>query len=274
MEENECETLIVKNTNQQDNISPIQVIDKSIIDKYLCCCCDSKYDLTIGEYNKFEKLKNETIISYDESNKEHEKCFNELLENGKDIISNDDIKEEKDYWRILGFQSHNPRTDFRAGGIYSVLFMNYFMRNNNNEVKEMIKLNYFSFGVVCIRITFLVRLYLFLSKKDEVKNQQLTNKIEGCSRKQLKAFVNVLSEDNLILLDILSYILIFIKQKYMKEMDENKKELNFLLIDPIIYLGIKCLGKALNEVSGQKNESLIALMKNEFNQEIPNKIKI
>ena len=57
-------------------------------------------------------------------------------------------------------------------------------------------------------------------------------------------------------------------------MDENKKELNFLLIDPIIYLGIKCLGKALNEVSGQRNESLIALMKNEFNKEIPNKIKI
>ncbi len=148
------------------------------------------------------------------------------------------------------------------------------MRNNNNEVKEMIKLNYFSFGVVSIRITFLVRLYLFLSKKEEVKNQQLTNKIEGCTRKQLKAFVNVLSEDNLILLDILSYILIFIKQKYMKEMDENKKELNFLLIDPIIYLGIKCLGKALNEVSGQRNESLIALMKNEFNKEIPKKIKI
>ena len=274
MEENESETLIIKNYNKQDKISPIQIIDKNIIDKYLCCCCDSKYDLTIDEYNKFEKLKNETIILYDESNQEHEKSLNELLDHGKDIISKNDIKEEKDYWKILGFQSHNPRTDFRAGGIYSVLFMNYFMRNNNNEVKEMIKLNYFSFGVVSIRITFLVRLYLFLSKKEEVKNQQLTNKIEGCSRKQLKAFVNVLSEDNLILLDILSYILIFIKQKYMKEMDENKKELNFLLIDPIIYLGIKCLGKALNEVSGQRNESLIALMKNEFNKEIPNKIKI
>ena len=274
MEENESETLIIKNYNKQDKISPIQIIDKNIIDKYLCCCCDSKYDLTIDEYNKFEKLKNETIILYDESNQEHEKSLNELLDHGKDIISKNDIKEEKDYWKILGFQSHNPRTDFRAGGIYSVLFMNYFMRNYNNEVKEMIKLNYFSFGVVCIRITFLVRLYLFLSKKEEVKNQQLTNKIEGCSRKELKAFVYYLSNDNIILLDILSSILIFIKQKYIQEMDENKKELNFLLIDPIIYLGIKCLGKALNNSSKKRNDSLVDLMQNEFNKEIENKLKI
>ena len=274
MEENESETLIIKNYNKQDKISPIQIIDKNIIDKYLCCCCDSKYDLTIDEYNKFEKLKNETIILYDESNQEHEKSLNELLDHGKDIISKNDIKEEKDYWKILGFQSHNPRTDFRAGGIYSVLFMNYFMRNYNNEVKEMIKLNYFSFGVVCIRITFLVRLFLFLSKKEEVKNQQLTNKIEGCSRKELKAFVYYLSNDNIILLDILSSILIFIKQKYIQEMDENKKELNFLLIDPIIYLGIKCLGKALNNSSKKRNDSLVDLMQNEFNKENQNKLKI
>ena len=272
--ESESEALIVKNNNQQDKISPIQIIDKNIIDKYLCCCCDSKYDLTIEEYNLFEKLKNETIISFDESNKEHEKSLNELLENGKDIISNEEIKEDYEYWRILGFQSNNPRTDFRAGGIYSVLFMNYFIRNNNIEVKEMIKLKYFSFGVVCIRITFLVRLFLFLSKKEDVKNQQLTNKIEGCSRKELKAFVYYLSNDNIILLDILSSILIFIKQKYIKEMDENKKELNFLLIDPIIYLGIKCLGKALNNSSKKRNDSLVDLMQNEFNKENQNKLKI
>ena len=152
--------------------------------------------------------------------------------------------------------------------------MNYFMRNYNNEVKEMIKLNYFSFGVVCIRITFLVRLFLFLSKKQDIKNQQLTNKIEGCSRKELKAFVYYLSNDNIILLDILSSILIFIKQKYIQEMDENKKELNFLLIDPIIYLGIKCLGKALNNSSKKRNDSLVDLMQNEFNKENQNKLKI
>ena len=37
MEENESETLIIKNYNKQDKISPIQIIDKNIIDKYLCC---------------------------------------------------------------------------------------------------------------------------------------------------------------------------------------------------------------------------------------------
>ncbi len=88
-----------------------------------------------------KKIKNESIILYDELNQEHEKSLNELLDHGKDINLKKDIKEEKDYWKILDFQSYNPRTDFRAGGIYSFLFMNYFMRNYNNEVKEMIKLN-------------------------------------------------------------------------------------------------------------------------------------
>jgi hypothetical protein len=59
----------------------------------------------------------------------------------------------------------------------------------------------------------------------------------------------------------------------MIEMEEKKKELNFLLIDPITNIGISCLGKALNNRTAQKNESLINLLQIEFKKEYPNKIK-
>ena len=268
--DNECETLIIKDNEGLNKISPIQIIEKSLLDKYLCCCCDSAYDLTIKEYNLFEKLKNETIILYDETNKEHEQNLNELLEHGKEIYEN---YTDIEIWKKLGFQSNNPRTDFRAGGIYSV-FMNYFMRNFNSEIQQILKLNYFSFGLVCIKLTFLVRLFLFLSNNSEIKNQQITNKINGCSRKQLKSFTKLLCNDNIIFLDILSYLLIFIKQKFMIEMDDEKKELNVLLIDPIINIGISCLGKALNNILEKKNESIIYFLQIEFKKQFPNKIKI
>ena len=273
MNDNESETLVVKGSEDLNKISPTQIIEKSAFDKYLCCCCDSAYDLTIKEYNLFEKLKKETIILYDETNNEHEKSLNELFEHGTELFKNENINEDE-IWRRLGFQNNNPRTDFRAGGIYSVFFMNYFMRNFNSEVIEILKLKYFSFAVVCIRITFLVRLFLFLSKKSEIKKQQISNKISGCSRKQLKTFSKLLCNDNIIFLDILSYILIFVKQKFMIEMEEKKKELNFLLIDPITNIGISCLGNALNNSTAQKNESLINLLQIEFKKEYPNKIKI
>ena len=269
--DNECETLIIKDNEGLNKISPIQIIEKSLLDKYLCCCCDSAYDLTIKEYNLFEKLKNETIILYDETNKEHEQNLNELLEHGKEIYEN---YTDIEIWKKLGFQSNNPRTDFRAGGIYSVLFMNYFMRNFNSEIQQILKLNYFSFGLVCIKLTFLVRLFLFLSNNSEIKNQQITNKINGCSRKQLNSFTKLLCNDNIIFLDILSYLLIFIKQKFMIEMDDEKKELNVLLIDPIINIGISCLGKALNNILEKKNESIIYFLQIEFKKQFPNKIKI
>lgn len=272
MNDNEYETLVVKGSKDLNKISQVQIIEKSFFDKYLCCCCDSAYDLTMKEYNLFEKLKEETIILYDETNKEHEKSLNELLEHGKELFKNENINEDE-IWKRLGFQSNNPRTDFRGGGIYSVFFINYFIRNFNSEVIEILKLKYFSFGVICIRITFLVRLFLFLSKKSEIKKQQITNKISGCSRKELKSFSKLLCNDNIIFLDILSYILIFVKKKFMIEMEENKKELNFLLIDPITNIGISCLGKALNKSLG-KNESFLNLLEFEFKKEYPIKLKI
>ena len=119
MNDNEIETLVLKGSEDLNKISPTQIIEKSAFDKYLCCCCDSAYDLTIKEYNLFEKLKKETIILYDETNNEHEKSLNELFEHGTELFKNENINEDE-IWRRLGFQNNNPRTDFRAGGIYSV----------------------------------------------------------------------------------------------------------------------------------------------------------
>lgn len=42
-------------------------------------------------------------------------------------------------WKQFGFQSTNPRTDFRGAGILGVRNLIYFARNYQEYVQEMIK---------------------------------------------------------------------------------------------------------------------------------------
>ena len=58
-------------------------------------------------------------------------------------------------------------------------------------------------------------------------------------------------------------MVIFVKQKYIKDKNISRKELNILIIDPIIYLSINCVGNALNNFSNQSRD-IINLLNNEF----------
>jgi hypothetical protein len=88
----------------------------------LCKLCSFNSDLTKKEYRKFNSLKKECIELYDSNNAEHERILNNLLDKHKS-------------WKKLGFQTENPRTDFRAGGIFSLKFMHYFSVMHNDVLK-------------------------------------------------------------------------------------------------------------------------------------------
>lgn len=101
--------------NEQENNNEIQ--KKTCCDLLFC----GKYTLTKQERNTFNILKVELLVLYDENDKEHEK----LLKNYYDIMINTFEKNEVK-WKDFGFQSENPRTDFRASGLYALKFLIYF----------------------------------------------------------------------------------------------------------------------------------------------------
>ena len=166
MEEKESskEKLIVNNKQVRNNfVSEEQIIEKSPEEKILCCCIN--YDLTISEYKSFNILKKKVISSYNPQNEEHEKLLQELLNKAKNILNNNnnniseitqittnensiDNKEDEKIWRKIGFQTGQPRNDFRAGGIYSLELMLYFI---NKYEKDFFS---FSFSIFISLINF------------------------------------------------------------------------------------------------------------------------
>jgi hypothetical protein len=93
---------------------------KTCID-VICQLCLGNYDLTKTEYKKLNQLRSDCITLFDPNNYDHEKLLKEVLENSGGTS-----------WKSIGFQQENPRTDFRAGGFYSLKFIHYFSLFHHN----------------------------------------------------------------------------------------------------------------------------------------------
>lgn len=81
-------------------------------------------------------LRSESSVAYDPNNKSHEK----LLQNLWDLACPTTPLESRinDQWKELGFQSHDPATDFRAGGIFSLKNLIYFVKKYPERMKIII----------------------------------------------------------------------------------------------------------------------------------------
>ena len=278
----------VSNKVRNNLRSPDQVLTKETGEKFLCCCFD--YDLTISEYKSFVELKKKVIPSFDEKNPSHELSLQQLFNKSKDILYNDKDKEKDEQlsdnttitlttkgtsnnniseedgliWRKIGFQTNNPRTDFRAGGIFSLELMNYFANNHENEFTNIIKEDYFTFALVCIRLSYLIRIYLFLLTPEEIKINVKYQKNILATRKELKHFCYFLWDNGNLLLDIASITLGFIYQKFVEKKKSSNKESNYLIIDPIITSSIQCIKNALSNANIY--EDIIFKLKNIFRE--------
>jgi hypothetical protein len=73
-----------------------------------------------------------------------------------------------DEWQDIGFQSRNPRTDFRGGGILSLDCLLYFVTNHQdyfNEIKKD-KSGSFFFAISSINVTHHLMVYFYLNKEE------------------------------------------------------------------------------------------------------------
>ena len=240
-----------------------QIIPASCFIKYICCCCN-KYDVTAQEYKIYTKLLKESSELYDENNPSHENSLNQFYEKAATIYLkvHPECEKNEGLWRVFGFQGDDPRRDFRAGGIFSLKFMNYILVNNEKFALLCFEKPFFSFALVCIKILFLTRIMLRLISGGKIEVLAETNKVNLCSRKQIKHFVKALKEDDIIYFELLYLMTVFIYEQYNKDYIEGKKELNVLLIGPIIKTVLFCFEEALK--NGEKKEEIIDNLKREF----------
>ena len=289
MEENEgAKEKLIENINVQSQvrnnlISGEQIIPKSFEEK-LCCCC-LNYDLTISEFKSFNLLKKKVIPSYNPQNEEHEKTLQELFNKTKELLNNDnnisseiteittkesnnDDESEK-IWRKIGFQTKEPRTDFRAGGIYSLDLMMYFIKNYEKDYINILNEDYFTFALTCIRVSYLVRTYLYLLTNEEIRINSKFQRGILANRKQLKYFCYFLIDNDNLLNDICCTSLINIYQKF-KEQKTGQKEKNYLIIEPIIQNSVQCLQNSLND--SRLNDDFISHLKESYRQNFLNNL--
>lgn len=257
--------------------------DFSSFKEYLCCCCVN-YDVTQRQYDIHSELSKKCIIPYDKENQEHEKLLLDFFTNIKDLIPKEDeegyniMNDEneinttnesdkdklliKNFSKKVGFQGDNPRTDFRAGGFYSLQFMNYFITNYKNKTKEILREQNFFFAIVCINLCYKMYLILHLStdKEENIQKDLDRTKIRGCSRKEMKNFCKHLEKDNendllfLIMSQCLSFIFCLFN-RYLDLLKGNKNLLDINLINLVINISLKHFKKTLRNI--KQNEDLI-----------------
>jgi hypothetical protein len=284
MEENEnpkeklIENINIQNKIRNNLISGDQIIPKAFEEK-LCCCCIN-YDLTVSEYKSFNSLKKKVIPSYNPQNEEHEKTLKELFNKTKELLNNDNNissseiteittkensneDENEKIWRKIGFQTKEPRNDFRGGGIYSLDLMMYFIKNFEKDYFNIINEDYFTFALTCIRVSYLIRTYLYLLTSEEIRINSKFQRGIFANRKQLKYFCYFLIDNDNLLNDICCTSIISIFQKF-KEKKTGQKEKNYLIIEPIIQNSVQCLQNSLNDA--RLNDNFISHLKESYRQ--------
>ena len=271
----------VKLVNQ---ISKKQILNKScscnnIFENLFFCCIN--YDLTNRQYELYINLRNKLSIPYNQEDPIHAKMLQDFFNNLNDIIPEEEGKESenindsntisininnesnpnnnliKRLSKKVGFQNNNPSSDFRAGGLCSLEFMNYFAVHHKVELKEILKEKYFSFVLTCINLSFRFRLVLYLTNIINIEATLKAYYLQGFTRKQIKHFSEQLENEsqnqNDFIYSLLSECLIFVFKKYCKEFELDKKDENFVKINSINKLVINYFGETLNCVNKDEN---------------------
>ena len=86
------------------------------------------YSLSMVEVERFEKLKQEFCHTYDRENQEHEAVLSVLYNLAINTSLFSSSWQKTDQWEKIGFGGADPRNDFRAGGLFALLNLVYFVK--------------------------------------------------------------------------------------------------------------------------------------------------
>ena len=260
-----------------------QILDKScsysdIFENLFFCCIN--YDLTKRQYDLYIDFRNKLSVPYNHEDVNHENILQDFFNNLKEIFSdeekdiienlndsntistniNNEINDNnfnKQLAKKIGFQNNNPRSDFRAGGLSSLEFMNYFIIHHKVELKEILKEKYFNFALTCINLSFLIRLSLYLTHIINIDATLKSYHLKGFTRKQIKNFAEHLLKESKsekdFLFSLISQCLIFIFKTYQNRLKYEKNEESFVKINLLIKEAIFYFGETLNFTNKDEN---------------------
>lgn len=96
--------------------------------------------LTSEEENCLSQLRHLASISYDNEDPVHDRHLRRFFAAVRSPEEARGLASEKDpRWKELGFQSEDPRTDFRGGGLLSLQNMCYLAETYPDQVKQMLE---------------------------------------------------------------------------------------------------------------------------------------
>ena len=130
-----------------------------------------------NDLDVYYRIKSSYISYYNQSNAEHEKSLSFLYLSTLNCEYNDNLISDE--WKKIGFETDNPRNEFKEGGYFSLLFITYFIKRYRVEyqiiMKENKKNENCNFNVVqcSIAVCFYAKLALDIidNNGDEYRNR-------------------------------------------------------------------------------------------------------
>lgn len=94
-------------------------------------------------------------------------------------------------WTGYGFQSVNPRTDFRGAGILAVINLRYFSQSYRIDMDRMRATPMFFFALSSIQVTHFIIVHLHMSANKGAQMPELVK--QGAKKTQLKHMLSMLA---------------------------------------------------------------------------------
>jgi hypothetical protein len=167
-----------------------------------CCCwvfdCMRKNYISEDEKGRFIRLANRALKPYEKENLLEEKTLKNLFSKAFGSLSLKELGQDllSDKWKIMGFQTNDPRRDFRGGGLMGLSNIIDFMESRPALYEEMLaktRINKWLFACNSIRVTsFLRRFFDF----DSIANNTGIPIQDNRSRNKTKNLCLFLSQDH------------------------------------------------------------------------------
>lgn len=120
-------------------------------------------------------------MPYDESNPQHEEHLAALY---REVFNESEMPARSEKWKTIGFQSTNPRTDFRGAGLLGLLCLRYFVQNYHEEFLQMRQNSTIYLALKSINVTHNLIVYFYLNSSDVTPDLMALR----AGRKQFKRF--------------------------------------------------------------------------------------
>lgn len=155
---------------------------------FLCICVlRSKPRLTEDDKGRYFRLRSKVLRAFNQNSEEDEKMLLQLFASaypGEDPPK----KLEDPRWEALGFQTSNPRVDFRGGGLMAIKQLKAYLQLHPQEAKKMkvsTKRKQFVLACNSIRTTYFLRQVFNFDDLEAIVSK------ERKSMKQLKKLKNL-----------------------------------------------------------------------------------